>query len=119
MQHATTTAAAAWKQQQHWFTVRASRCEIAWRKERDGVLRVQLRLASQRALFLSVFGGMLLLTAVIVAVLAYLHVDHSFIIMALAPCLIFVLLLISYKSTSSLSWHRMGSWGLRFWYPPS
>ena len=83
----------------HWFTVRASRCEIAWRKEQDGVLRVQLRLASQRALFLSVFFGMLLLTAVSVAVMAYLHIDHSFIVMAVFPFVVFFLLLIAYKST--------------------
>lgn len=94
MQHTTATA---WRQ--HWFTIRASRCEIAWRKEREGVLRVHLRLASQRALFLSVFSGMLLLMAVSVAVLAYMHVDHSFIFMALSPFVIFFLLLTAYKST--------------------
>lgn len=102
MQHAAT--AAAWNQQQHWFTVRAARCEITWRKERHGVLRVQLRLASQqRALFLGVFFGILVLTATIVAILAYLHVDHSFLIMALSPFAIFFLLLVAFKSTSSLA----------------
>lgn len=86
--------------EQHWFVLRASRCEIAWRKERDGVLRVQLRLVKQRALFIVVFLAILVLTAVSTAVLAYMHVGRPFLAMALSPICVFLVIVTVYKGAS-------------------
>lgn len=84
-----------------WSVLRASRCEVAWRKEKKGgLLRVHLRYINQRGVFLAVGCLSLLLTAISVGMLAYLHVDLSFLAMACSPIIIFIMLVVAYKGES-------------------